>query len=228
MIRRLRDRARDDAGFSLIELMMALAIGSIVLTASMTIFMNGLSATAKVTDRVEAGQRARLAGDRISTLLNAQVCGVGGAAPITEALPTSVTFTANTGTVYAQSTRYRVRWDPTSNTIYEDQWVATGRNADGDPIFPAAVTRTRVIGIQMKPTDGATLFTYYGFDTVNGGIDDTTLPTPVDTNKIIAIDYSLTAMPERTKIADPRSTTINGQAVAGTADPSDPTRGNTC
>lgn len=228
MTRRLRLLAGDDAGFSLVELLVALAIGSIVLTGVMKVFINGITASAQTTDRVEATQRARMAADRITTLLNAQVCGVGGDAPLTEAGATSVTFTANTGDVYAAATRYRIRWDSTTNRILEDRWVATGSNGDGDPIFPASITTTRVIGSQMKPTDGATLFTYYGFDTTNGGISSTALPAPVDTNKIIAIDFSLTAMPERTKTADPRSTTIAGQAVAGTSDPSDPTRGNTC
>jgi prepilin-type N-terminal cleavage/methylation domain-containing protein len=228
MTRRLRTLARDDAGFSLVELLVALALGSIVLTAVMMVFINGLTASAKVNDRVDAAGRARLTADRMTTLLNAQVCGVAGAAPISDASTTSITFTSNLGNVYAVATRYRLRWDSGTNTVYEDQWVATGSNSDGDPIFPAGVTRTRVIGKQMKPADGATLFSYYGFDIVNGGISDTPLPAPVDTNKVIAINFSLTAMPERTKIADPRSTTINAQAVAGTSDPADPTRGNTC
>lgn len=228
MTSRLRHLARDEAGFSLMELLVAMVIGSIVLTAVMTLFVNGLTAAAKVNDRVEASQRARLTADRISTLLNAQVCGVNSAAPISDAQPTSITLTANVNNVYALPTRYRVRWDSATNNIYEDRWVATGADGNGNPIFPTAVTQTVLIGSQMKPGNGTALFTYYGFDTANGGIASTPMTGTINFNSVVAVDYALTAMPERTKKLDPRATTVQGQAVAGTSDPNDPTRGNTC
>ena len=227
MTARLRQRASADDGFTLIELLVALALGSIVLTALMTVFVNGLTASGKVTDRVEAGARARLTADRITTLLGSQVCANGNA-PVTVATPTSVTFTSNTGTVDAQPTRYRIWWDSATRNVYEDRWVATNPNGPGDPIWPASITRTDTIGVQMMPADGANLFTYYGFDTVNGGISATPMATIVP-SRVIAVRFALTAIPERTKQAtDARATTITGQSVAGTADPADFDKGNKC
>jgi prepilin-type N-terminal cleavage/methylation domain-containing protein len=223
---RLRHLAGDDSGFTLIELLVALAIGSIVLTAVMYVFLTGLTGAGHVTDRVDAAQRARVTADRISMLLGSQVCGPDGDAPIEDASQNSVTFYANLGTVNAAPVRYRLRWDSSTKNIYEDRWVPTGTVAA--PVYSASPTRTAPIGVQMVPEDGATLFRYYGFDTVNGGISSTALSAPVNTGLVIAVAYGMTAMPERTKTADPRSTSVEGQAVTGTADPADPNEGNKC
>ena len=225
MTDRLRSAARDDAGFTLIELLVALAIGSIVLTAVMFVFVNGLQGAGKVTDRIDATQRGRATADRIQMLLQAQVCAPNGGAPISVAGPTSVTFTANTGDVNAVPVRYRLRWDSATNGIYQDTYAP---NTSVSPVsYPSSPTSTKQIGAQMQPADGATLFTYYGFNTATGGLADAPL-SPVDVNQVVAVDFSLMALPERTKTADPRSMSVSGQAVAGSADPADPNEGPKC
>jgi prepilin-type N-terminal cleavage/methylation domain-containing protein len=228
VIARLRRRAVQQDGFSLIELLVALALGSIVLTAVMTVFINGLTGSAKVTDRVEAAQRARNTSDRINTLLQAQVCS-DGAAPITEATTTSVTFTANTGDVAAIPTRYRVRWDSATNRIYEDRWVPTVA-ADGSYVWPPGITSTRVIGTDMTPENDV-LFTYNAFNAGTGGIAEPELPQPISTatmQTIVSVSTSLVAQPERTKVADARKTVIETQAITGSADAANPNRGPKC
>jgi prepilin-type N-terminal cleavage/methylation domain-containing protein len=220
--------ARDERGFSLVELLVAMALGSMVLTAVMTVFINGLTGTAKVTDRIDALQRARLTADRMTTLLQAQVCS-GGSAPITDGQATTVTFTANVGDVTATPTRYRLRWDNTTNRIYEDRFVAT-TDTSGNLIFPSSPSQTKVIGTDMVPA-GGTLFTYNAFDAANGGVNATALGTPLsnaDAQTVVAVSVSLVAQPERTKVTDERSTTLNTQAVVGSADATNPNRGPKC
>jgi prepilin-type N-terminal cleavage/methylation domain-containing protein len=218
---------RDEEGLSLIELLVAMALGSIVLTAVMTVFVNGLTGSAKVTDRIDAAQSGRLTVDRISTLLQSQVCA-NGSSPISDAQATSVTFTANLGDVSADPTRYRVRWDSTTNRIYEDRYVPVD-NA-GTLVFPSSPTSTKLIGTNVTPSNGA-LFTYAPFDLVNGGVSDTPYTAPVATanmQMIVAVTTSLVALPERTKIADGRETTITTQSVVGSADAANPNKGPKC
>jgi prepilin-type N-terminal cleavage/methylation domain-containing protein len=220
--------ARDERGFSLVELLVAMALGSMVLTAVMTVFINGLTGTAKVTDRIDAVQRARLTADRMTTLLQAQVCS-GGSAPITDGQATSVTFTANVGDVTANPTRYRLRWDNTTNRIYEDRFVPT-TDSSGNVTFPSSPTQTKVIGTDMVPA-GGTLFTYNAFDTVNAGVSATPIATPLtttDMQTVVAVSVSLVAQPERTKVSDERATTLTTQAVVGSADATNPNRGPKC
>jgi prepilin-type N-terminal cleavage/methylation domain-containing protein len=220
---------RDEEGLSLIELLVAMALGSIVLTAVMTVFLNGLTGSAKVTDRIDAAQSGRLVADRITTLLQAQVCN-SGSSPISDAQATSVTFTANLGDVtVANPTRYQIRWDSATNRIYEDRYapiVAT----DGTVTYPTTATQTKLIGTNVTPLDGK-LFTYASFDLVNGGVSNTALATPVSSSErqtIVSVTTSLVALPERTKASDGRETTISTQAVVGSADAANPNKGPKC
>ena len=55
----LRRLARDEDGFSLTELIVAIALGGIVLAAALTFFTTGVISSAQVQDRSDAAQRAR-------------------------------------------------------------------------------------------------------------------------------------------------------------------------
>lgn len=221
----------DERGFSLMELMMAMVVGSIILTAVMNLSISGMTNSAKVTDRVEATGRARVATDRMTSLLAAQVCNAG-VAPITEATPTSVTFTANNGDVTAVPSRYRLRFDATTNTLFEDRWAGS-LNAAGVVVF-ASTAATRVLITNAQPVGGA-IFDYHAFDLATGVVDDAALPmvsgalSAANLSLVVRVDTALTALPERTKkVGDKRSTTISGHAIVGSADPANPDKGPKC
>ena len=74
MLMTLRRLRRDQSGFSLVELLVSMALGSIVLTALMTVFLNGVTGAVRTSDRVEALQRGRVTMDRVVTLLSSQTC----------------------------------------------------------------------------------------------------------------------------------------------------------
>jgi prepilin-type N-terminal cleavage/methylation domain-containing protein len=223
----IREAVREDDGFTLVELLVALVIGSIVLTASLSIFINGLTSTAKVQDRVEAEQRLRVTSDRMTSLLNAQVCSPTGDDPVSDASATSVTFTANIGSVDSSPVRVRLRWDSATNRIYEDQYLVKS-----DSTYPSVPTTTRVIGTDMIPTSGTTLFKYYGFADAGsgGGLSDAQLTgSPIDTSQVVGVGYDLTALPERTKnSADKTRAQVSGLGTAGSVDPSLPDQGAQC
>jgi prepilin-type N-terminal cleavage/methylation domain-containing protein len=224
----------DERGFSLMELVVAMAIGSIVLTTLLGVFMNGMSNTTGVTDRIEATQRARIATDRVTTLLQAQVC-VDGASPISDAQATTVTFTANIGDVLADPVRYTFRYDTASKTLWEDDFLPTMVN--GTPTYAAPPSRSRVLisnvePVNVTPFNGA-FFTYYAFDATTGLVDDNApLFAPLtnsDEQRVVRVGTGMVALPERTKAnADPRATTITGQAIVGSADPANPDKGPKC
>ncbi|MDX6713557.1 MAG: hypothetical protein QOH30_115 [Baekduia sp.] len=219
----------DERGFSLMELVVAMAIGSIVLTTLLGVFMNGMSNTTGVTDRIEATQRARIATDRVTTLLQAQVC-VDGTSPITDAQATTVTFTANIGDVLANPVRYTFRYDTPSKTLWEDDFLPTMVN--GTPTYAAPPSRSRVLISNVEPVNGA-FFTYYAFDATTGLVNASAplfAPlTNADEQRVVRVGTGMVALPERTKAnADPRATTITGQAIVGGADPANPDKGPKC
>jgi prepilin-type N-terminal cleavage/methylation domain-containing protein len=230
---RTRDLLRDDAGFSLMELLVALAIGSVVLTALMVVFLNGLSGTAKVTDRVDATARARTTTNIMTSLLQAGVCN-NNTAPIIAADANSVTFTSSLGGPDADPVEYRLRWDSTTKNVYQDTFNGNGHATDGTVTYPTTPTSTVLIGSKMMPTDGATMFTYYPFSSATGMISGsfiTGMPiTAVNTLKsIVAVNTNLLALPSNTVgSSDPRSTSVESQSVVGQVDPSNPGQGTQC
>jgi prepilin-type N-terminal cleavage/methylation domain-containing protein len=224
-----RSLLADEHGFSLMELVVAMAIGSIVLTTLLGVFMNGMSNTTTVTDRIEATQRARIATDRVTTLLQAQVC-VEGTSPITDAQANTVTFTSNIGDVLANPVRYTFRYNTATKTLWEDDFVPTMVN--GSLSFPPGATRSRVLISDVEPADGA-FFTYYAFNTATGLVDaNAPLLAPLsaaDEQRVVRVGTGMVALPERTKASgDPRATMITGQAIVGSADPANPNKGPRC
>jgi prepilin-type N-terminal cleavage/methylation domain-containing protein len=225
----------DEDGFTLMELLMSMALGGIVLTAVMTIFVNGLAATGRVTDRVEAAQRARLAMDRVVTLLNSETCLYNGDGttqpPLSDAQDTQVTFIANLGLVSSMPSKYRVRYDATSKTLYEERWDAVA-DTKGNISFPTQ-TSSRQLATDIVPTSaGAPIFTYFQFNT-DGTIN--TAPMAAGTgmtaaNRLLAVRVgaAFAAQPERTKKLDLSSTSVQGVGTVGSAEGSDPSKGVNC
>jgi prepilin-type N-terminal cleavage/methylation domain-containing protein len=228
MLRHLR---HDERGFSLMELLTAMVIGSVVLTAVMSIFLTGISKTAQVNDRVEAAGRARLAADRAVTLLDAQTC-VDGISPLTDAQADTVTFFANLGTVDAEPKQYRLRYDAAARTLYEDQYDGSRVKATGVLQFPALASRTRVLATGLQPVNGA-IFRYYRFD--DAGVVSTTPLSQTaaglsvaDRQQVVRVAVDLNALPSRVTSAATVGTTIAAQATVASADPSNPNKGPNC
>jgi prepilin-type N-terminal cleavage/methylation domain-containing protein len=146
MLRRLVD---DERGFSLTELLMSMVIGSIVLWALMTVFVQGVGGTMKVSDRAEAQQRGRLAMDRLETVLNSQVCLDATHPPVIAGDGQSVTVYADLGDVAFLPKQYRFVYDPAARTLTEQQFDGTGTVPN--LTFPATPSRTASLAPGVVP-----------------------------------------------------------------------------
>jgi prepilin-type N-terminal cleavage/methylation domain-containing protein len=227
---------RQEAGFSLIELLAAMAIGSVVLTALMTVFINGVTSAARVNDRVESAQRGRVALDRIVGLLDSQVCVVN----YDSTLKTEVTLTpvlaasdSNQVTFYADLSgasespdRYRFVYSPTAKTLTEYRFDGVGKMPN--VTFPAVASATRVVATNVIPAKANNvptgpslpIFQYYRF--VNSAIDPMALTTPLsatDAATVVRVAVQFQTVPERTKSEDPRKASVQGQGNVLTANP---------
>jgi|SRR5271165_1361246 len=86
----MSDRStKRDGGFSLLEMIIAMALGMIVLGAAVQIYIQGVSATWKVTQRSEMQQDFRAAGNMLTKDLSLAGAGLGNGAAI--ALPSGTT-----------------------------------------------------------------------------------------------------------------------------------------
>src|SRR5579863_7800987 len=77
----LTSRLRDERGFTLVEVMVALAIGLVVSTATLAIVIVSVHLSSNYTDRVDANQQGRLAMETITQALDSS-CVTPDQAPV--------------------------------------------------------------------------------------------------------------------------------------------------
>src|SRR3954470_19511658 len=99
LVYRLRRRLRSERGFTLIEMLVASALGLVILTAMLTLLDASQTASSRVTARVDGTQRGRVAMEQVTQRLRSQIC-LGSATPLITGHATSPTD-ANSVTVYS-------------------------------------------------------------------------------------------------------------------------------
>ncbi|MBI5105566.1 MAG: prepilin-type N-terminal cleavage/methylation domain-containing protein [Solirubrobacterales bacterium] len=233
---RLRALARDESGFSVTELLMAMSIGSIVLWALMQFFVTGIKSSNELSDRVEAAQRGRLAMDRVTTLMDSMLCLNAATPPVVAgSTGTSVTFYADLAGASATPVKYQLTYDAATKQLNEAQYVGQGA-LPGAITYPGSPTRTRVLATNVVPArDGAgaqqPVFRYYAFQadgTVNEAAPLAVPLTAGDASTVVRVAAQFRANPERTKAEDPRSSLIAGQSIVASADANTPAAGPNC
>lgn len=98
---------RSDEGMTLVEVLVTIVIGMVVLFAALQFLDLVGPSSVKVQDRADAAQRARITMDRLTTVLQAQVCN-GTESPITYASASEIVFTANTGSKTSPPRGYHI------------------------------------------------------------------------------------------------------------------------
>ena len=171
-LRRLRDRAgrtdrtddgAGDRGVSLVELVVAMAVGSILLTAVATVFIGTLRAVRMTTVKTSTAADTRLGVEAMTRTLRVAVQPAGTAAAIVSASPTSVTFYTliNRTGVTAQPAPTFVEYGWNGTCVTEAQTPArtvTNPPAAG-PFYAWDTGRTSKC---LFRTSVAPQFTYYG------------------------------------------------------------------
>jgi prepilin-type N-terminal cleavage/methylation domain-containing protein len=161
------ERLRDERGFTLTELLVAMTIGMVVLMAAFMVLDRTISASGQIADRSEALQRGRLAMTLITRQLRSQVCVGSTTKPMVSATDTSATFYGDLSNGNPPVIKRRtLSYSSTTDTITESTITGTG-------IYPAlsfsgATTSTPLL-TKVKPiVDGITtrpIFSYYGYQT---------------------------------------------------------------
>ncbi len=226
--RRLRD---EDDGFSLMELLAAIMIGSIVLTALMLVFTTGLTNISRANDRVEGTQRARTVVDRVTTLLNAQVCLdqiVGGTETLTPPIlansnADSVTFYADLKGGSDTPDRYTLTFNAAAHTLTEQKVAGSG--AMPNTAFTSAPTGLKVTPKMYRALVGSTaqpVFQYYAFDPATGSVSTTPLGVPLTATTaptVAKVVVQLAGAGDHSNQPDTKATSVLGEAIPLTTDP---------
>jgi prepilin-type N-terminal cleavage/methylation domain-containing protein len=236
---RLRQLRSEQSGFSLPELITAMAIGMVVLLAAFMLLDRAVSGSTKLADRQEAVQRGRLAMELVTRQLRSEVC-LGAAQPILAGTDDSVTFYANLSSNPNAADKRTLRYVTSEKRLYEDVYTGTGTF----PIlnFPSTPTRSRELLKPVVPTTekvGSTMvarpiFRYYKYanGTTTGALQQLSTPlSGLDAPEVVMVNVAFAAVPVRrvertTDVLD--ATTFESNVYVRLADPAKPAEGPTC
>lgn len=232
---RLRAAARRDDGFTLVELLVATALGVTLLLATANVIESATRAQGRVDDRTDSIQRGRTALEQIVQQVRSQVCLGPGYPALEYGDPNRAVFYAD----LANSTFVPERRELTyaDGAITERAWRGVASSGSGAPFtFSDPPYRVRVIADRLAPLalDGTALpvFTYYAFDGADPIRPSRVLATPLDATtpdraKVVQMRVAFTALPAgRASRADGEPFSAN--VYVRTADPTDPDHSPLC
>jgi prepilin-type N-terminal cleavage/methylation domain-containing protein len=242
-----RRLARQD-GMTLIELMVASTIGTIVILAAYMVLDRSITLSNEVTDRADALQRGRLTLELMTRELRSQVCLGEATEPITDGRTDTVSFYADTGDGSTNPEERKLTYYASAATVNGVNIAAksltesryTGNGVYPDllfPSYPATPARFRVIGTRLRPVKVGTvdqpIFTYYAWDddpsAAPGTMEKLAVPlSAADVARAVMVRVQFVTEPNRTKVRDQDSVTLTGDAYVRSADPSKPKDGPKC
>jgi Tfp pilus assembly protein PilW len=158
---RLED-PRSERGTTLVELLVAMAAGIVVMAALATLILTMIHGTARVSARVDATQRARIAVTRIIEQLHS-ACIAPKAAPVLEkSTGTNLRFIHAVGSQGSQ-----VAPIPTKTEIKYSSGTLTQYDYTGTGTYPAttyaATPTTTILATKVTPIPpSSSIFTYAG------------------------------------------------------------------
>ncbi len=191
----------DDSGTTLVELMVAIMAGLVILSALTMVILTTMHGSARVTARVEATQRARIALVRLMNELHS-ACVTPEVAPVqTGSTGSSLAFIHQTGSAVQPIPVYSVVTF-SGGTLTQQDYTAIGTAPKWGK--GTAIGSPQTLLRDVSPTPPASsIFSYYRYE--NGTISKAAQTTPlVETEAALTVEVhaALTAAPEHTPVAD--------------------------
>ena len=209
-------------GFTLSEMLVACAIGMVVILAAFALIDASGGLSQRVHDRVDTTQRAREAMEQITRELRSQVCPRTGSSAILDGQASSITFHAFTGQGALRPDRHTIAWSPASRSIVDATYVGTGTAPN--TTYPASPTRTRAVLSQVEPAPGSPIFAFYTWSTSGAVSPSVPLTAPLsgtDAARVVRVVVTFRVSPAG-RTSSGETTTLQDEVLAHTADPNLP------
>lgn len=230
MMRRVRQAGRGEGGHTLVELMVALLVGTITMLGAFMVLDTTLDRSREVQERVDALQRGRPAMDHMTRALRSQVC-LGVLPAVATASPTEVVIHTDLSDGSRPVQREAFTYDAGRREIVHT--VSPGVGTFPNLTFPQ-VTRRNVLLADVT-VEGQPLFRYYAFDTATPPRPDLELTgsplSAADRARVARIEVQYVARPRNTgaRPVRPRaSVRLRDQVFVRSADPNSNTPSPTC
>jgi prepilin-type N-terminal cleavage/methylation domain-containing protein len=220
---------RSEAGYTLVELLVAMGIGLVVVTGAFTLIGSAFPLASRTQERVDATQRGRVALDQMLTQLRSQVCIDSSQPPIYDAKDDAVTFYASLGNENAAPQRRTLTF--AGGAITEQ--VVQGAGTSPAWTFTGAPTaRSLATGLAQSGT--TPVFRYYAYTTA-APYEPTRLLDPAsgasltaaELKQVVRVDVAFLSKPQRGG-ATAQAVPFQGSVQTRTADPMSPAAGPNC
>ena len=160
-------RLRTERGYTMIELLIAMSLGTLIVTAAFSFLQFSTSDVTRIAERARLNQTGRVALERIMLRLHS-ACVTPSVAPIQpNSSATTLKFISETGTASAFKTvhLHEIIYSSANNTLVEKTYINTGEGPKYPFSSTAASTTTLLTGIKESTNEGVTLpiFRYYRY-----------------------------------------------------------------
>jgi prepilin-type N-terminal cleavage/methylation domain-containing protein len=215
---------RREEGFTIIELLVALAISLIVFSGAMAVMGTMFTQSSGVVSRTDAMQRGRVVMDTITRLLRAQVCGD----QVTRVVPdvttaNSITFFADLSAGTNAPDKHTLYLDTTAHQIVDNVYAGSGSAANGYS-FAATPAKHVLAEAAYASPDGTPFLSYsaYPLPLAKPFIPTAPLTPPIDlaeARRVASIQITFLTQPTHNNRVD-QGTVLQDKVAVRAADPS--------
>jgi hypothetical protein len=224
-------RLRSQAGVTLVELLVAMSIGTMTVLAVFAILDTTIKQSNAVAGRVNATQRGRITMDTITRQLRSQVCYSPTVPALVSGTDDAVKFHLDLTDGSTAIQQRELVFNPTARTLTERTWPG-----QGSPITFPTLTRTRLLmsdvtRSQDKDAVVLPIFRYYAYNTAVPPRPDTRLVTPLsatDLARVAKIEVAFRSLPPGRALAPASAVSLQNEIYVRVADPNDPAPTPTC
>lgn len=219
---------REDGGYTLIELLIATAIGLIVTTSAFMLLEFTTNDVSRITTRVHVTQAGRVALERLMMKLHS-TCVAPLINPIvTGSSSTTLRFISESGsepslaTVRLREVVYTPAAGKSEGTLVEKSWLSTGGNPPEYTFNEKATPTTRALLTGVRQTEAIPVFQYYRYyqesdpGAILGELNPNPMTSPLkikEAEAVTKVTVSFTLAPEGKE-----SATFNGDGPVALED----------
>jgi prepilin-type N-terminal cleavage/methylation domain-containing protein len=169
LLRRLRRRVQGESGFTLVELLVTIAAGSVIMGALLTVVEVTLRQTSRTFSQTNASQSSRYATDTIENELHS-ACVSAGLAPIQATSDGSnLTFISQYGSTATNANaatptpvEHKIVYSSTNGTLTDFSYPATGGGAPNWTFSSTASSQTLLLA-HVAPITATPVFQYFAY-----------------------------------------------------------------
>ena len=222
-------RLRSQAGFTLPELIVAMAIGMATVLAVYAVLDTSIKQSNNIAGRVNATQRGRIAMDIITRQLRSQVCYNATTPAMVSATDDAVKFHADLSDGGRAIEQREISFNPTTRVLTEKTWAGVGAPLG----FPTETLSRRLLDdvTRRVAPDNPEIFRYYAYNNLTPPRPNLRLNTPLnatDLARVAKIEIGFMTLPPGAKSVPAGTVTLQNEIYVRVADPNDPAPTPTC